>query len=81
MISHAEQRILEVDEVAPDVDRQDLPPAASGDLVAECVSVDQHAAVARGFPIPDDILARVELATGERQGKDRRTVVIAEGAP
>ena len=78
MVGGAEQRILHIDDVAAQVDRNDLAAAVAGQLVANGESGNQQAGVLGLVPVPHEELAGLDLPQGERQREDRFAVVVGE---
>ena len=76
-----QQRILQVDDVALEMERQDLPRAAAHHLVAISEARQQNAALVGLLPVPHDVMARFQPAPRVRQGEHGRSVGIVQTAP
>ena len=81
MVGDAEQRILQVDDVALHVDRQDLAAAIAGMLVAKGEAGQQQAGILRLVAVPDEILPGFEPPGREWQSEDRLAVGLRQFLP
>jgi hypothetical protein len=76
VVSYSEQTVLEVDQIAPHVDRQYLSSTVAGHFVTVGKSSNDHAGLVWSITIPDEDLISVEVSDDVRQVKHRPTFAV-----
>ena len=71
VIGAVEQDVLQIDEIAGNMQRDDLPTAILDELVAEHITVHDHGRIDRPFALAQEIFAGAQLLHPVRQGEDR----------
>ena len=81
MIGPPQDRIVQIDDIALHVDREDLPPAIAGQLVADRIAFQQQAGMGRLVILAGDELAGRHGFEGERKRQYRGLVGGVERQP
>ena len=81
MVGGAQQRVLEIDQLAFHVDRKDLAVAVGDDLVPRGIARKQNGAMIRAIEFADDVAALLHRLDGVREREDRGPVVGIERTP
>ncbi len=78
VIHRLEEQALQVRDLPGDMEGQDLPPVAAGELVAEQEALDQKAAMGWRVAFLDDVLIRPEFTRHDRKTRQRLPLLRCE---
>jgi hypothetical protein len=81
VIGEAEQRILEIGEIALHVDREDLPPAIARDLVPKAEAGEDETGILGLVAFPDHIFVRAEFHRAMGEGEQGCPILGLERTP
>jgi hypothetical protein len=78
VVREIEKQMLEIERLAGNVQRHDLPQPVAGDLLAKRIARNQHRAMLETVALADEIGGCIERADMVRQGPDRLAITSVE---